>query len=192
MRILTYLVATTLDGFIADLDGGYDAFAVTGDHIDMLIREHPDTLPGAALDALGITAPTSGFDTVVMGWSTYATGLPTVVDPYPHLRQYVFSRSRTAADVPGGVTVTADPPAEVVRSLKAESSPSGIWLCGGGQLASALLPEIDRLVLKVNPVVLGAGIPLFADRLDEPLPFTLTSSRPFASGVVVSTYDRAG
>ena len=191
MRTLTYFVATSLDGFIAGPDGQFDAFPVTGDHIDMIVRDHPDTLPTVALDAFGVTATATEFDTVLMGWSTYAAGLPAVDDPYPHLRQYVFSRTRTPADVPAGISLTAEKPVEVVRALKAESSTSGIWLCGGGQLASALLPEIDRLVIKTNPVLFGAGTPLFADRPYEPLPFTLTSSTPFASGVVVSTYDRA-
>jgi dihydrofolate reductase len=34
-------------------------------------------------------------------------------------------------------------------------------LCGGARLAGALYDEIDELVLKVNPVVLGTGTPLF-------------------------------
>ena len=61
-------------------------------------------------------------------------------------------------------------------------------MCGGGQLASALAGEIDRLVLKVNPVMFGAGIPLFAGRGYLPRNAELTASERFQSGVVINDY----
>ena len=98
-----------------------------------------------------------------MGWNTYAVGLAQGLDnPYPHLRQYVFSRTRTAA--PAGIATSAADPAAVVRALKAGAGRRGHLAVRGGQLASALAGEIDRLVVKVNPVIFGAGIPLFAGR----------------------------
>ena len=53
-----------------------------------------------------------------------------------------------------------------------------------------LLPEIDRLVLKRHPVVLGAGIPLFGGVTADAAHFTPTRLRPFESGVVVEEYAR--
>jgi len=50
----------------------------------------------------------------------------------------------------------------VVRELKAASG-LGIWLCGGPILASALLTEIDEIIVKVNPFLMGDGKTLFAD-----------------------------
>lgn len=188
MRALTYYVATSIDGFIAAPDGSYDAFLTEGDHIDAIFREYPDTLPAPMLDALGLTPTNDRFDTVVMGWNTYAVGLPDLDDPYPHLRQHVFSRSHTA--VGGSATVTAEKPVEVVRALKAEPGGSGIWLCGGGELAGQLVDEIDHLVLKVNPVRFGAGIPLFGGAIYDPTALTLVDSRAFESGVVITSYDR--
>lgn len=188
MRALTYYVAVSLDGRIAASDGDWSAFPLTGDHIDMIFREFPDTIPAVGLDALGLTAPTTRFDTVVMGWNTYAAGLAEGVDdPYPHLRQFVFT-SRSPAPV-GAIEFTADDPVAVVQKLKAEPEGTGIWLCGGGRLAATLADEIDHLILKVNPVVLGEGIPLF----DGPgvRPFELTSTRRFESGVLVNEYRRA-
>ena len=158
MRTLTYLVATSLDGLIADADGDFSAFPTDGDSVAAHVREHPDTVPAFAHAALGVAPTGAEFDTVLMGWNTYASGFAVTRDPYPHLRQIVFSRSRTAADAAGEVEVTAEDPLAVVRRLKQESG-TGIWLCGGGSLASALLPAIDELVLKVNPVVLGRGVP---------------------------------
>lgn len=191
MRRLTYFVATSLDGYIASPTGGFDAFAMTGDHIAALLRDYPETLPAPALAAAGVTSENRTFDTVVMGWNTFAVGLPALRSPYPHLRQYVCSRSHTAADAGDDVTVTAEDPRALVRRLKAEPAQRDIWLCGGGQLAATLADDIDRLVLKINPVVLGTGIRLFASDDYAPRTFELTRSHAFASGVVMQHYDRA-
>ena len=189
-RQLTYLVAVSLDGFIAAPDGDFSAFPVEGDHIDWLIDELPETLPAPALAALGIEPAYRTFDTVVMGWNTFAAGLPAGVDdPYPGLHQVVCSTSHGPDEVGGDVVVTDRDPVEVVRDLKARPG-GGIWLCGGGRLAASLAGEIDRLVLKVNPLVLGSGIGLFGTTPVAAGPFALQRSRPFASGVVVNTYER--
>ena len=124
-----------------------------------------------------------------MGWNTYAAGSAHTRDPYPHLRQVVFSRSRGRADAAPGVTVTSEDPVRVVRRLKEEDG-SGIWLCGGGLLAAALADEIDHLVLKVNPLVLGEGPSLF-DGTYAPRHLTLTRATTYSSGVVVTEHARA-
>ncbi len=187
MRELTYLVAVSLDGFIAAPDGDFSAIALEGDHLEMLARDLPDTLPGALLDAWGISAHGATFDTVLMGWSTYEVGLREgIAEPYPHLREVVVSARHTPPS--DAVQHVTGDPAATVRALKAEQG-TGIWLCGGGVLASALREEIDRLVLKVSPVVLGRGIPLFADA-PAPMPFALERSTPYGSGVVVNEYRR--
>ena len=192
MRELTYFVAASIDGRIAGPDGDFSAFPVVGDHIDMLVADWPDTLPGAALSALGRTAPRDRFDTVLMGWQTYATGFPSgVYDPYPHLRQVVFTHDpeRSVDGDSGTVEFTNEQPGDVIRRLKAGDG-VGIWLCGGGDLASQLVDEIDALVVKVNPLVFGSGIPLFAGLPHEPRSWQLTRSTAYTSGVVVNEYRR--
>jgi dihydrofolate reductase len=189
MRELTYYVAVSLDGRISGPGDDCSAFPVEGDHIEMIKREYRDTLPEVGLQMLGLTADGSRFDTTLMGWNTYAAGFEHTLDPYPHTRQYVFSRTRGPDDVPDGITLTGEDPVDVVRRLKKEEG-TGIWLCGGALLASALVDEIDRLVLKVNPIVLQEGTPLFA------APYALRSFRlecstPYRSGVVVNEYVRA-
>ncbi len=81
-------------------------------------------------------------------------------------------------------------PAALVRELKTRPG-RDIWLCGGGQLAGQLLDEIDELVVKLNPVVVGSGIKLVDSGFD-PRRLTLTSARPFDAGVVVLHYTRNG
>jgi dihydrofolate reductase len=191
MRPLTYYVAVSLDGFIAAPDGSFDVFPTSGDHIDMILRDWRDTLPAAAAAALGLAPDGRRFDTVLMGWETYAAGLPHGADdPYPHLRQWVLTRRHLAASTPAGVTLTDQDPVALVRRLKSEAAGAGIWLCGGGVLAAALGDEIDRLVLKVNPIVLGAGRPLFAGTY-APRSLRLHRSETFESGVIVNEYRRA-
>jgi len=186
MRELTYYVAVSIDGYIASPDGAFDAFPVEGDHMAALMDDYADTIPAHIASALGIVSDHSRFDTVLMGWNTYAVGLEQGVDsPYPHLRQVVVSSERTVGV--DGIETTNDP-VGTVRKLKGEPG-TGIWLCGGGALAGALATEIDRLVLKVNPVLLGAGIPLFGGHY-EPQPFRRITTRAFQSGVVLNEYTR--
>lgn len=195
MRELVYYVAVSLDGYIAGPGGEFDAFPVEGDHMAALNARFSDAIPTAIADAFGIERTGTMFDTVVMGWNTYAVGLPVgMTSPYQHLQQVVFSRTRTEADIPGehpNLTLTSEDPVEVVRRLKSEPGNS-IWLCGGGTLATRLSEEIDRLVLKRNPLLFGDGIPLFAPGAYQPSAFDEVSTTAFGSGVVVSEYVRRG
>ncbi|WP_322741021.1 dihydrofolate reductase family protein [Streptomyces hygroscopicus] len=104
-------------------------------------------------------------------------------------RHYVFSRSlRESLDA--GVEVVSTDPAAKVRELKTQEG-KGIWLVGGGELAGALYPEIDELVLKVNPVTVGVGIPLFAGKAEGgPRAFTLTGHTVLSSGAAFLTCKR--
>jgi riboflavin biosynthesis pyrimidine reductase len=60
-------------------------------------------------------------------------------------------------------------------------------LAGGGRLAAFLVDEIDELILKVNPVVLGAGTPLFGG-LVGPRPVTLTGHKVYPNGFALMRY----
>ncbi|UOQ90761.1 dihydrofolate reductase family protein [Agromyces endophyticus] len=188
MRELVYYVAVSLDGFIAGPNGEFDAFDAEGDHMATIYDRYPELMPTAGAAALGVDQSTKTVDTVVMGWNTYAVGLPfDMTSPYSHLRQIVFSRSHQAEGE--NLVVTADDPVEVVRSLKAEDG-AGIWLCGGGSLAGQLVDEIDRLVLKVNPKLFGDGVPLFAGLDYRPRGFEPVVSTPHGSGVVIAEFAR--
>ncbi|WGM21279.1 dihydrofolate reductase family protein [Paenarthrobacter sp. OM7] len=195
MRELVYYVAVSLDGYIAGPGGEFDAFPVEGDHMAAQIERFPEAIPTVAADAMGIEQGKATFDAVVMGWNTYAVGLPAgMTSPYQHLKQVVFSRSHTKADIPGehpNLELTQENPVDVVRRLKSEPGKS-IWLCGGGHLATQLSGEIDRLVLKRSPLLFGDGIPLFAPGAYQPSAFEEVTTTTFGSGVVISEYVRRG
>ncbi|MEV7684758.1 dihydrofolate reductase family protein [Streptomyces bungoensis] len=188
MRKLTYYVAATLDGYIAAPDGGYDFFPFEGEVREAILAEYPETMPAHVRGPFGLTdTPNRHFDTVVMGRGTYEPALRAgITSPYSHLEQYVVSRTLTAGDP--DVRIVADDPVALVRGLK-ERDGLGVWLAGGGKLAAALRDEIDELVIKHNPVVIGAGIPLF-DGPFAPTGFLPTARRAFDSGVTVVTYTR--
>lgn len=189
MRELVYYVAVSIDGYIADPEGGFDAFPLVGDHAAVLTSEFADAVPFAFHEALGIRPTRERFDTVIQGSESYRIALDVGIDrPYAHLREYVATRS--GAPAPDGITFTVDPVA-TVRKLKREDGAAAIYLCGGGELAGSLLGEIDRLILKRNPVVLGSGIRLFGDADPSVVRFDLVRCRPFASGVVIEEYARA-
>jgi dihydrofolate reductase len=186
MRNLVYYVACTVDRFIARADGSFDFFLSEGKHLADLFTAYPETVPGHLREALGVTAGNQVFDTVLMGRRTYEVGIPLgVTSPYPHLKQFVFSKSLAASPDPDVTLVSGDPVA-LVRRLKSQAG-KAIWLCGGGELAAALSPEIDELILKVNPVLLGAGIPLFA-RAIEKADLELASGKVYENGFVLLHY----
>ncbi|MEK4242663.1 dihydrofolate reductase family protein [Janibacter sp. FSL W8-0316] len=194
MRTLTYYVAATLDGFIAGPDGGdpstEDFMAVTPDLVEFIATHYPETLPGPARDAMGLTEPGRVFDTVVEGRRSYEIGLAAGIDDaYPHLRHLVVSTTLGEAPAAAVEVVAGDPLARV-RELKAEEG-LGIWLVGGGRLAHALLPEIDRLVIKLNPSVVGSGVPLF-DGGFTPTVFEPVDVTSLPGGVQVITCERRG
>ncbi|WP_413799205.1 dihydrofolate reductase family protein [Streptomyces iranensis] len=211
MRKLVYYVGITLDGRIAGPGGEYDFFP-GGDEQQSAAYSNwtnalfPETVPTAHRAAAGLAdAPNRHFDTVLMGLGTYRPALDAgITSPYAHLRQYVVS-STLAPDIDPAVTVAQGDPLALVRELKREGGTGldgtgqdgtrldgaalNVWLCGGGKLAGALLPEIDELVIKNYPVVAGAGIPAF-DGAFDPTVFGVAERTAFPNGVTLTHLTR--
>ncbi|WP_380168720.1 dihydrofolate reductase family protein [Jannaschia sp. R86511] len=188
MRALVYFVAVSLDGRIAGPAGETEAFPTDPGYLARLAEDWGDGLPTGFHQAMGTTPPGTRWDTVVMGRGTFQPALDAgVADPYAHLDTYVLSGTLDPAEHPG-VTVVAEDAVTFVRDLKRRAG-GDIWLCGGGALAGALADEVDRLVLKVNPVVLGAGVPLFDGRF-APTTWRATAEASPGAGVRLLTYER--
>ncbi|MGW7414766.1 dihydrofolate reductase family protein [Streptomyces sp. NPDC054863] len=194
MRKLTYFVGMSIDSFIAAPDLAVDAYPVSEEFLkDFLIGEYPECIPTHIRRHFEADdRPNTHFDTMLQGRTTYQAALDIdITSPYAHLRQYVVSRSLAEAGPspsPDVELVFGDVAAKV-RELKAEEGGLGIYLAGGGNLAGQLLDEIDALVLKVYPVVLGDGIPVFTAEFGVHS-FALDSTRTFTNGTVVLTYSR--
>lgn len=166
MRKLKYYVAMSVDGFIAHEDGTWDGFVTDGAPVEDYL---------ASLDDFGV---------VLMGRKTYEVGLAAgVTDPYPKMESYVFSR--TMKESPNErVRLVSEDASGVVRRLK-EGEGQPIYLCGGSRLAATLFAEklIDEMILKVNPFLMGSGIPLFAGVVRQ-TPMELTKSIAYGDGCV--------
>jgi dihydrofolate reductase len=190
VRELVYYVAATLDGFIAREDGSFDDFPWDDDFVASLRELYPETFP-APMRPTATRAENRRFDTVLMGRHTYEVGLRQgLTNPYPTLDQFVFSHTMRESPDPA-VTLISDDGLPRVAEMK-EQSGLAIWICGGSSLATALFSAglIDSLVVKLNPIVFGAGIPLFG----QPLPkgaLLLDSSRAYGGGHVLLEYSVA-
>ena len=173
MRKLVYDVACSIDGFITGNNGSVEQFLFEGDHVD----EYKQRL--------------SQYGIVLMGRRTYESGYRWGLNPgdlsYPGMQNVVVS---TSIELPtsSAVRVIRANLAQEVRALKAEAT-GDLYLCGGGELARQLLEQncIDRLILKLNPIILGRGTRLFADTI--PTQLSIVSSVAHQSGVITITYD---
>jgi dihydrofolate reductase len=168
MRLLKYYVATTVDGFIGHEDGSFDGWLFEGQHV----TDYLESL--------------NEFDTALMGRHTYEVGLRQgVTNPYPKLKSYVFSSTMTTSP-DENVTLVSSDATDFVADLKEEAG-GDIYLCGGKLLASALLPLIDEVIVKVNPVLFGSGIPMFT-AFGRHVDLKLTKSKVYDNGVVFLHY----
>lgn len=170
MRKLKYHVACTVDGYIAREDGTFDGFLAEGEHITDYLESF------------------NTYDIVLMGRKTYEVGLKLgVTNPYPMMKQYVFSR--TLGKSPDeNVALISENLIDVVKDLKSESGKT-IYLCGGAELATLLFREklIDEIILKLNPLLYGSGIPLFSGEIPQ-TSLELISSKVYDNGVVLLQY----
>lgn len=189
MRKLVYYIAISIDGFIAGPNDEVDFYPGSDEYMRWMTSEYADALPTHVRRHLGIDgAPNRNFDTIVMGRRTYDPALKLgITSPYAHLRQYVFSRTLERRDP--NVTLVNGDAVETVRALKREESALDIYLAGGGELAGQLLDEIDRLVVKLYPVVAGAGRSAFGSRF-SPKNFNLDDVKRFSGGNAVLYYSR--
>lgn len=185
-RKLIYYVACTVDGFIARNDGSFDCFLTEGEHFADIFEAFPETIPAHLRDVLGITADNRRFDAVLMGRKTYEVGTAVgVTNPYPQLKQYLFSRSLRESPEQQVELVSGEAVVKV-RKLKQESG-KDVWLCGGSELAAQLFSEIDELILKVNPVVIGSGIALYRGEVG-PAAVELMESKKYGNGFMMNHY----
>lgn len=145
MRPVYFYGAMSLDGYLAD------------EHDDLQWLLTTDLAGHSTYDQFE-----SQIDTLVMGRHTYDETKKMLGDApfYPNKTTLVLSHTRTG-QWPNGRYVSGDP-AQIIRQLR-QTSGSGIWIVGGGQLVATLLTAdlIDELWVQVAPVLLGHGKRLF-------------------------------
>lgn len=146
-KVILYL-GVSLDGYLADADGG----------VDWLEVYHP----GGAEDD-GYRAFFEGVDTILMGMKTYlqiVTELSPNNWPYRKKKSVVFTHRKMHSTE--FVEFVSGDAADFVSQLRKQQG-KDIWVCGGAELVSQLIQAdaIDVYDITILPVLLGSGIPLF-------------------------------
>jgi len=177
-----YYVAQSLDGYIAESDGG----------LDWLLNYDGE----AGSDASQATDGEydhffAQVGAIVMGSGTYEFILAEEDDRWPYAGTpcWVFSSRELPVPDGGGVRFARGPVAPVHEQLRAAAGERNVWIVGGGGLASDFADAglLDELLLTVVPVVLGDGLPTFERSPGRRL--HLSGVRPFSNGMTELCYD---
>jgi dihydrofolate reductase len=151
-----YYTATTLDGFLATTDNS----------LDWLFE-----VPGASEAEAGMGDFMAGIGALAMGSTTYEwvlehEGMLEHPDKwlasYGDLPTWVFSH-RDIPSIPGtGVRITSQDVRTVHAEMVDAAGDKDVWLMGGGELVGQFDDAglLDRVMVSVAPVTLGAGAPL--------------------------------
>ncbi|MGY5125307.1 dihydrofolate reductase family protein [Streptomyces nigrescens] len=188
MRKIIVSLSVSLDGFIADPDGGIDWHLVDDElhrYFNEWLRPMGAFLTGRVTHELMAGFwPTADADPANAGPMAEFAGI------WRDMPKYVFSRT---LDDAGGyhTTLMRDVVPEEIMALKAR--PGGDMVLGGADLAASFRQHdlIDEYRLYVHPVLIGRGKPLF-QASDARTGLELAGTRTFGTGVVLLHYRRPG
>jgi dihydrofolate reductase len=182
--MLIYSMGVSVDGFIADREGGF-GWSVPSDE---QFRFH--------------LAEVRGLGGFLCGRRLYETMLPWETDPalrHDELRsafadvwcaipKVVFSR--TLESVEGNARLAEASVAEEAAAAL-DATDKDVAIGGAGLAAAAIeLGLVDELRMFRNPVVVGGGTP-FLPPVTEDIPLDLIETRTFGSRVIFERYGRA-
>lgn len=175
MRKAVLYIAMSLDGYIADENGG----------VGWLGGEDQEYAGD-----YGYADFTENIDTIVMGkktWQQIVTELSPGEWVYQGMKTYVVTHH--PLEDTEETAFICEPAAGLVRRLKAGTG-KDIWICGGADLVNQLMEadEIDEYHITIMPVLLGNGIRLFEGKKGE-VPLRLQKSR-IENGVLDCVYVR--
>lgn len=175
MRKVTLFIAMSLDGYIADVNGG----------VNWLGGQEPD---GEDMETYNEFI--KSVDTVIMGYHTYhqiTAELSPDIWPYEDLLTYVMTH-RELPETEEIKFMDMDI-CELVRDLRQKEG-NGIWICGGASIIQPLLQDnlIDTYHISIMPVILGKGISLFREA-DKDLKLKLIKSQSY-NGITDVIYQR--
>ncbi|MGI9276141.1 MAG: dihydrofolate reductase family protein [Endozoicomonas sp.] len=171
-------IATSLDGYIADSDGGLDWL---------------QTVPNPEHDDFGFAEFMAGIDALVMGRNTFDVVCGFGGEwPYP---KPVFVLSSSLKEIPAEYKDKAELVCgslkEVVESLRQRGF-NNLYTDGGKTIQSFLQAGmIDEMIITRIPILLGGGIPLFGS-LPEHMTFEHVGTKVLLDALVQSHYRRTG
>lgn len=169
MSKVRYIVAMSLDGFIAGPNGEAD-----------WILMDPD---------INFAELWAQFDTLLMGRKTYDAAKSRLGEAFMQgMKTVVVSRTLRPADHPN-LTVLSNLTRDHMQSLRTQSM-KDIWLMGGGELFRSMLAmhEVDTVEVSTMPVLLGEGVPLLLPPAQRTT-LKLSGHKIYRSGIVSLVYD---
>lgn len=175
MRKTILFIAMSLDGYIAEENGGVDWLVGDGSQPD-----HPGSYPRFY----------ESIDTIILGYTTYhqiATELFPEKWIYEDKLCYICTHKKHSST--SNMVFTDTVPGTLVHTLKQQPG-HDIWICGGALLANQLIQEdlIDRYHISIIPTILGKGISLFQPS-DHMKNLTLISTEQY-NGIVDCVYEK--
>ena len=176
MASLVLKMSSSLDGYVAPIDGSTDWIAAGGS--DDGFSWTVETVSNAAAHLIGAATYAE--------WATHWPGASgPFAKPINEIPKVVFSNSLTTADW-GEAEIAAGDLAEAITRLKRERSDGYLLAHGGARFARSLVETglIDEYRLVVHPVVLGAGERIFL----EPLTIESMSTTVFSGGAVAHVF----
>jgi dihydrofolate reductase len=169
MRKVRYVVAMSLDGYIAGPNGEAD-----------WILMDPEVDFGELW---------AQFDTSLMGRRTYEAAVARLGKAaLQRMKMVVASRTLRHQDQPN-MTIVSDLNLEQMQALRAQNG-KDIWLFGGGELFRFLLEmrQVDTVEVSIMPVLLGGGVKLLPSPAQE-TKLKLTGQKIYRSGIVSLVYE---
>ncbi|MBL0182778.1 MAG: dihydrofolate reductase family protein [Chitinophagaceae bacterium] len=187
MGKLIYFMHVSLDGFVADPNGGMGWIQINDEIFDY-VGSRVETTDTALYGRVT-------FEMMEAYWPTAAEKPGASKHDIDHSRWYakakkvVLSRSWQGKELPHTQIISNDLKNEISK-LKA-STQHDILLFGSPSAAHSLLAEglIDGYWLFINPILLGKGIPLFKN-ITGITKLKLISTKLFASGVISLSYEK--
>ncbi|NDV96154.1 dihydrofolate reductase [Dysgonomonas sp. 521] len=176
MRKIKLYIAASIDGYIADTDGGLD-----------WLSGYPIT---PELN-YGYDEFFNSVDSVIMGGRTYRDILNMdVIYPYRDKTSYIITRNKDSQTSKENIQFLSENVIETITSLK-EQQGKDIWLVGGGEIIVMLLDNnlVDEMIITHIPKILGDGIPLFPKMKTESN-WRLHNSQSYSNGVLSVEYQR--
>jgi dihydrofolate reductase len=182
--MLIYSMSVSVDGFIADREGGFGGWTVPSEeqfrfHIEQ-IRELGGLLLGRRL-----------YETMLV-WETDPSLRDSesgaeFADIWSAIPKVVFSR--TLDSVQGNARLAEASVAEEVAAALGATD-KDVEIGGAGLAAGAIeLGLVDELRMFRNPLVIGGGTP-FLPPVAEAVPLDLVETRTFGSRVIYERYRR--
>ena len=186
MRKVIYLMNVSLDGFVADREGGLD-WTLIDEELHRFFNEMEANL-GLHLYGRRLYETMRDWETA----DSNPASTPWEIEFARHWQAtptIVFSR--TLESVGKGARLVRGDIADEIARLKAEPGPD--MDLGGPDLAATFmrLDLIDEYHVCVHPILLGGGKPMFPE-LVAPVNLRLIETRTFGSGVVWMRYERVG